>query len=121
MYSFLSIQGFSNFLGVLEISVGLLIASEFHATKPQIYYRHGNVDATYTKLSDFCTEIITKGIGLATKQTVYMVLLVIALCFRGCIASSAFKDSQIFWVPKRCLKNTGCSQHERQCRKKESG
>ena len=39
--------------------------------------------------------------SLATKQTVYMVLLVIALCFRGCIASSAFKDSQIFWV---CLK-----------------
>ena len=29
------------------------VASEFHATKPQIYYRHGNVDATYTKLSDF--------------------------------------------------------------------
>ena len=33
MYSFLSIQGFSNFLGVLEISVGLLIAARVFSPK----------------------------------------------------------------------------------------
>ncbi len=33
MYSFLSIQGFSNFLGVLEISVGLLIAGRIFSPK----------------------------------------------------------------------------------------
>lgn len=35
MYSFLSIQGFSNFLGVLEISVGLLIAARVFSLSSQ--------------------------------------------------------------------------------------
>lgn len=33
MYSFMSIQGFSNFLGVLEISVGVLIAARLFSPK----------------------------------------------------------------------------------------
>ena len=33
MYSFMSIQGFSNFLGVLEISVGVLIAARIFSPK----------------------------------------------------------------------------------------
>ncbi|MGH8329289.1 MAG: YkgB family protein [Pseudomonas fluorescens] len=36
MYSFMSIQGFSNFLGVLEISVGLLIAGRVFSPKLSI-------------------------------------------------------------------------------------
>lgn len=33
MYSFMSVQGFSNFLGVLEISVGVLIAARVFSPK----------------------------------------------------------------------------------------
>ncbi|MEB6587998.1 MULTISPECIES: YkgB family protein [Pseudomonas] len=33
MYNFMSIQGFSNFLGVLEVSVGLLIAGRVFSAK----------------------------------------------------------------------------------------
>ncbi|WP_341963938.1 DUF417 family protein [Pseudomonas sp. RC10] len=36
MYSFMSIQGFSNFLGVLEISVGVLIAGRLLSPKLSI-------------------------------------------------------------------------------------
>lgn len=36
MYSFMSIQGFSNFLGVLEISIGVLIAARIFSPKLSI-------------------------------------------------------------------------------------
>lgn len=47
MYSFLSIQGFSNFLGVLEISVGLLIAARVFSLSSQSWAVYFQPDSFY--------------------------------------------------------------------------
>ncbi len=55
MYSFLSIQGFSNFLGVLEISVGLLIAARVFSPKLAILGGVFSTGLFFTTLSFMLT------------------------------------------------------------------
>lgn len=55
MYSFMSIQGFSNFLGVLEISVGILIAARVFSPKFSILGGALSAGLFFTTLSFMLT------------------------------------------------------------------
>ena len=74
MYSFLSIQGFSNFLGVLEISVGMLIAARVFSPKLAIL---GGVLSTglFTTLSFMLTTLVSFAKDLGLSMSIFIVYI----------------------------------------------